>query len=122
MSDVNRAAELSAYFTHAKLQPMHQVCVSHASLHGHFACLTCAPCCRNRCCSACADSLHLAVGHQGRGMTLLFHRLQALSLRNAMSMFYKIKNFKTCATFCRRLLELNPGAQVWKQSGAAGLA
>lgn len=29
-----------------------------------------------------------------------------------MSTFYKIKNFKTCATFCRRLLELNPSAQV----------
>ena len=23
---VNRGAELAAYFTHAKLQPMHQVC------------------------------------------------------------------------------------------------
>lgn len=42
---------------------------------------------------------------------------QALSLRNAMSTFYKIKNFKTCATFCRRLLELNPSAQVHSQLG-----
>ena len=32
----------------------------------------------------------------------------ALSLRSAMSIFFKLKNFGTCATFCRRLLELQP--------------
>lgn len=36
----------------------------------------------------------------------------ALSLRSAMSIFFKLKNFGTCAHFCRRLLELNPGQKV----------
>ena len=36
----------------------------------------------------------------------------ALSLRSAMSIFFKLKNFDTCHHFCRRLLELNPGAKV----------
>ena len=58
--DPNRVAELAAYFTHAKLQPVHQ----------------------------------------------------ALSLRSAMFIFFKLRNFATTATFCRRLLELNPSAKV----------
>ncbi len=29
-----------------------------------------------------------------------------------MNIFFKMKNFATCAMFCRRLLELNPGAKV----------
>lgn len=37
---------------------------------------------------------------------------QALSLRSAMSIFFKLKNHAMCATFCRRLLELNPGQKV----------
>ena len=37
---------------------------------------------------------------------------QALTLRSAMNIFFKMKNFATCAMFCRRLLELNPGAKV----------
>mmetsp|Transcript_18514 Transcript_18514/g.51859 ORF Transcript_18514/g.51859 Transcript_18514/m.51859 type:complete len:1226 (-) Transcript_18514:342-4019(-) len=36
----------------------------------------------------------------------------ALSLRSAMTIFFKIKNFSTCSTFCRRLLELNPAAAM----------
>mmetsp|Transcript_31726 Transcript_31726/g.82114 ORF Transcript_31726/g.82114 Transcript_31726/m.82114 type:complete len:1227 (-) Transcript_31726:281-3961(-) len=36
----------------------------------------------------------------------------ALSLRSAMTIFFKLKNFTTCATFCRRLLELNPAASM----------
>jgi coatomer protein complex subunit alpha (xenin) len=63
-SDAARAAELAAYFTHAKLQPVHQ----------------------------------------------------ALSLRSAMSIFFKLKNHATCATFCRRLLELNPGQKMAQQA------
>jgi len=35
-----------------------------------------------------------------------------LGLRSAMNVFYKLKNFATCATFCRRLIELNPGPKV----------
>ena len=50
-----RAAELSAYFTHCTLQPRHL----------------------------------------------------AIALQSAMTKFYKAKLFTTCATFCRRLLELN---------------
>mmetsp|Transcript_49934 Transcript_49934/g.159794 ORF Transcript_49934/g.159794 Transcript_49934/m.159794 type:complete len:1224 (+) Transcript_49934:158-3829(+) len=40
----------------------------------------------------------------------------SLSLRSAMSVFYKMKNFNTAATFCRRLLELNPPAKVATQA------
>ena len=58
--DPNRVAELAAYFTHSRLQPVHQ----------------------------------------------------SLSLRSAMFIFFKLKNFATTATFCRRLLELNPPAKV----------
>ena len=39
----------------------------------------------------------------------------ALSLRSAMSIFFKLKNFDTCHHFCRRLLELNPGAKVQQE-------
>jgi Coatomer (COPI) alpha subunit C-terminus len=66
------------------------------------------------CLSSCilSDALLHPADAVRRGDTGTSAVLQALSLRNAMSMFYKIKNFKTCATFCRRLLELNPSAQV----------
>lgn len=36
----------------------------------------------------------------------------ALSLRSAMSIFFKLKQYNTCATFCRRLLELQPDEKV----------
>ena len=36
----------------------------------------------------------------------------ALALRSAMSTFFKLKNPGTCATFCRRLLEINTSAKV----------
>ena len=58
--DPKRAAELAAYFTHAKLQPYHT----------------------------------------------------ALALGSAMRIFSKLKNYNTCATFCRRLLELNSTPKV----------
>jgi hypothetical protein len=54
-SDPQRAAELAAYFTHAKLEPYHT----------------------------------------------------ALALGSAMRILAKLKNYNSCATFCRRLLELN---------------
>ena len=40
----------------------------------------------------------------------------SLSLRSAMSIFYTLKNLGTAATFCRRLLELNPPAKVATQA------
>ena len=40
----------------------------------------------------------------------------ALALRGAMTMFFKLKNFNTCATFCRRLLELNPDEKMATQA------
>ena len=40
----------------------------------------------------------------------------ALSLRSAMAVFFKLKNFATAAGFARRLLELNPPAQVATQA------
>eukprot|EP01024_Parvocaulis_polyphysoides_P013881 TRINITY_DN15503_c0_g1_i3.p2 TRINITY_DN15503_c0_g1~~TRINITY_DN15503_c0_g1_i3.p2 ORF type:complete len:288 (-),score=19.14 TRINITY_DN15503_c0_g1_i3:654-1517(-) len=39
-----------------------------------------------------------------------------LSLRAAMTVFFKIKNYATCQTFCRRLLELNPGEKFSQQA------
>lgn len=36
----------------------------------------------------------------------------ALTLRSAMATFAKLRNYNTCATFCRRLLELNAGQKV----------
>lgn len=29
-----------------------------------------------------------------------------------MSLFFKLKNYNTCATFCRRMLELQPDEKV----------
>lgn len=40
----------------------------------------------------------------------------SLSLRSAMSIFFKMKNYATAATFCRRLLELNPPVKVATQA------
>ena len=45
----------------------------------------------------------------------------ALSLRSAMSLFFKMKNYATCATFCRRLLELQPDETVRNLGGGGGL-
>jgi len=59
-----RQVELAAYFTHFKLQPIHQ----------------------------------------------------SLTLRQAMSTMYKIKNFNTAATLCHRLLELSPPAKLAQQA------
>lgn len=36
----------------------------------------------------------------------------ALSLRSAMAVFFKLRNFATAAAFARRLLELNPGQKM----------
>ena len=58
--DPKRAAELAAYFTHAKLESYHT----------------------------------------------------ALALRSAMLIFAKLKNYNSCATFCRRMLELNSTQKV----------
>eukprot|EP00884_Botryococcus_braunii_P010188 jgi/Botrbrau1/19170/Bobra.0077s0079.1 len=39
-----------------------------------------------------------------------------LSLRSAMILFYKLKNFSTAATFCRRLLEMNAPQKISEQA------
>nr|BAC27682.1 unnamed protein product [Mus musculus] len=39
-----------------------------------------------------------------------------LVLRTALNLFYKLKNFKTAATFARRLLELGPKPEVAQQT------
>lgn len=41
-----------------------------------------------------------------------------LVLRTALNLFFKLKNFKTAATFARRLLELGPKPEVAQQVGA----
>lgn len=38
-----------------------------------------------------------------------------LVLRTALNLFFKLKNFKTAATFARRLLELGPKPEVAQQ-------
>mmetsp|Transcript_1815 Transcript_1815/g.6642 ORF Transcript_1815/g.6642 Transcript_1815/m.6642 type:complete len:1252 (+) Transcript_1815:70-3825(+) len=40
----------------------------------------------------------------------------ALSLRSAMSIFFKMKNYNTAANFCRRLLEMSPPPKVAQQA------
>ncbi|KAK2079848.1 hypothetical protein QBZ16_002243 [Prototheca wickerhamii] len=40
----------------------------------------------------------------------------ALSLRSAMSAFFKLKNYGTCATFARRLLDLQPDEKMAGQA------
>lgn len=59
-----RICELSAYFTHCNLQPIHEI----------------------------------------------------LTLRTAVNLFFKIKNYKTAASFARRLLELGPRPEVAQQA------
>jgi len=39
-----------------------------------------------------------------------------LTLRTALNLFYKLKNFKTAASFARRLLELGPKQEVAAQT------
>ncbi|GAX83376.1 hypothetical protein CEUSTIGMA_g10801.t1 [Chlamydomonas eustigma] len=39
----------------------------------------------------------------------------ALSLRSAMTVFFKHSNKATCTSFCKRLLELNPGPKIAEQ-------
>ena len=41
---------------------------------------------------------------------------QILTLRTALNMFFKLKNYKTAASFARRLLELGPRAEVAQQA------
>ncbi|CAG9862045.1 unnamed protein product [Phyllotreta striolata] len=59
-----RQCEMAAYFTHCKLQPIHQI----------------------------------------------------LTLRTALNMFFKLKNYKTAASFAKRLLELGPRPEVAQQA------
>eukprot|EP00201_Polytomella_parva_P004063 CAMPEP_0175079292 /NCGR_PEP_ID=MMETSP0052_2-20121109/24734_1 /TAXON_ID=51329 ORGANISM="Polytomella parva, Strain SAG 63-3" /NCGR_SAMPLE_ID=MMETSP0052_2 /ASSEMBLY_ACC=CAM_ASM_000194 /LENGTH=1320 /DNA_ID=CAMNT_0016349591 /DNA_START=62 /DNA_END=4023 /DNA_ORIENTATION=+ len=41
-----------------------------------------------------------------------------LALRQAMNVFFKLRNFNLCAGFCRRLLELNAGPKIAEQARA----
>lgn len=41
---------------------------------------------------------------------------QILTLRTALNMFFKLKNFKTAGSFARRLLELGPRPEVAQQA------
>lgn len=59
-----RQCELAAYFTHSKLQPVHQI----------------------------------------------------LTLRTALNMFFKLKNYKTAGSFAKRLLDLGPRPEVAQQA------
>lgn len=40
-----------------------------------------------------------------------------LTLKTAQTLFFKLKNFKTAASFARRLLELGPKPEIAKQVG-----
>lgn len=63
LEEQKRLCEMAAYFTHCKLQPVHQI----------------------------------------------------LTLRTALNMFFKLKNYKTAASFASRLLELGPRPEVAMQ-------
>jgi coatomer protein complex subunit alpha (xenin) len=39
-----------------------------------------------------------------------------LTLRTALNLFFKLKNFKTAGSFARRLLELGPKPEVAQQT------
>ncbi|KAG8238041.1 hypothetical protein J437_LFUL017615 [Ladona fulva] len=41
---------------------------------------------------------------------------QILTLRTALNLFFKLKNYKTAASFARRLLELGPRLEVAQQA------
>lgn len=41
---------------------------------------------------------------------------QILTLRTALNLFFKLKNYKTAASFARRLLELGPRPEVSQQA------
>ena len=43
-----------------------------------------------------------------------------LTLRTALNLFFKLKNYKTAASFARRLLELGPKPEVAQQVGVVG--
>lgn len=64
LDEQKRTCEMAAYFTHCKLQPVHQI----------------------------------------------------LTLRTALNMFFKLKNYRTAASFARRLLELGPRPEVAQQA------
>lgn len=64
LEEQKRTCEMAAYFTHCKLQPVHQI----------------------------------------------------LTLRTALNMFFKLKNYRTAASFARRLLELGPRPEVAQQA------
>uniref|UniRef100_A0A915JJ12 Coatomer alpha subunit C-terminal domain-containing protein n=1 Tax=Romanomermis culicivorax TaxID=13658 RepID=A0A915JJ12_ROMCU len=40
---------------------------------------------------------------------------KTLTLRTAVNLMFKLKNYKTCASMCRRLLEMGPQAEVAQQ-------
>lgn len=121
--DAARAAELAAYFTHCALQvggggrgsatraagvPIRGPACAHvfvmpAASMPHLG----APCPIN---SACAPLTKLPSLHPPPTPPQPVHL--ALSLRSAMAIFFKLRNFATAATFARRLLELNPGAKM----------
>lgn len=41
---------------------------------------------------------------------------QVLTLRTAVNLFYRLKNYKTAASFAQRLLELGPSMEVAQQA------
>ncbi|ENN79199.1 hypothetical protein D910_09097 [Dendroctonus ponderosae] len=64
VEEQKRQCELAAYFTHSKLQPVHQI----------------------------------------------------LTLRTALNMYFKLKNYKTATSFAKRLLDLGPRPEVAQQA------
>jgi len=91
-----KAAELAAYFTHCNLQ-RYGYCFRFRRCRIHLR-------------------IHLRLTHSLPRSPLLDRVHLALSLRSAMTTFFKLKNFNTCATFCRRLLELQPDEKMVTQA------
>ena len=50
-----------------------------------------------------------------RNSSDIFYR-QVLTLRTALNLFFKLKNYKTAGSFARRLLELGPKPDVAQQT------
>lgn len=71
--------------------------------------------CLNFCISlACAPlSVHQMAAYFTHSNLQPVHMI--LVLRTALNLFFKLKNFKTAATFARRLLELGPKPEVAQQ-------
>jgi hypothetical protein len=101
------ACELAAYFTHCNLQPVHLI-LTVCTRCGHVEAIA-----RKAGYSVVREKETNSVSVEGLAYRLWPFCLP--QLRTATNSFFKIKNYKTAASFARRLLELGPPPQVAQQ-------